>query len=240
MNPDVFTPVGPQSLDTSGDLTVLFVGRLEERKGVHYLIDAIPEVFAACPNVRFIILGDDTNNAVGQTSVLAELKMKAGALGVEKHIQWIDRVPLDELPSFYRSADICVVPSVYDNSPYTCLEAMSCGRPVIGTSAGGTREYIVHGESGIIVPPRDANAIACALVLLLSDKEKRAALGQAARLRVLRHFQRKEIARQTVELYERATGTFRGPAAVQAVPQRSVSGYGRRQHISFLLRQDAI
>ena len=116
-------PLAPQN-----KLRVLFVGRLEERKGINYLIAAIPAVVKACPNVEFVIIGDDTSTAEGQTSVLVKLKESLKASNSEKHVTFIDRVPLDSLPSYYRSADVSIVPSVYDNSPYTCLEAMSCQR----------------------------------------------------------------------------------------------------------------
>jgi hypothetical protein len=79
---------------------------------------------------------------------------------------------------------------------------------VIGTSAGGTQEYIVNKESGMIVPPRDADSLANAITQLVEDKAMRTALGDAARQRVLAQFQRTEIARQTVEVYEEAISTF--------------------------------
>src|SRR5262249_15430802 len=138
---------------------VLFVGRLEERKGIQYLIDAVPQITAKHKNVEFVIIGDDTKNAKGQKSELQKLKATIERDGTGSFIQFINRVPLDDLPGYYRSADICVVPSVYDNSPYTCLEAMSCGRPVVGTAGGGTKEYLSHDESGIIVEPKDPVAI---------------------------------------------------------------------------------
>jgi glycogen(starch) synthase len=204
----VFKPEGPTAFMPEGRLTVLFVGRLEERKGIHYLIDAIPSIVAEFKNVRFVILGDDTKTAEGHRSVLAELKEKVRKNQLEQHIEWVQRVPLETLPSYYRSADICVVPSVYDNSPYTCLEAMACGRAVVGTSAGGTREYIINGESGIIVPPRDSEALSQSILQLLKNPDMRKQLATAARERVLTHFQRKEIARQTVELYNEAIANF--------------------------------
>lgn len=208
IDPEVFQPTGAKAVHSNGKALILFVGRLEERKGIHYLIDAIPKIVAKNPNVRFVIVGDDTNNGAGQKSVRNELLEKVKQHGIAEFIEWVPRVALDALPSYYRSADICVVPSVYDNSPYTCLEAMSCGRPVIGTSAGGTQEYIVNKESGMIVPPRDADSLANAITQLVEDKAMRTALGDAARQRVLAQFQRTEIARQTVEVYEEAISTF--------------------------------
>lgn len=208
IDPDQFAPEGPTAIAPDGRLTVLFVGRLEERKGIHYLVDAIPRVLKEFSNVRFIIVGNDTNSAVGSTSVLAELKEQIRKSKCESAITFINRVALSVLPTYYRSADICVVPSVYDNSPYTSLEAMSCGRPVIGTEGGGTKEYVAHDETGIIVPVRDSQSLANALLELLRNDQKRAQFGINARQRVLAKFQRTEIARQTVELYEAASKNF--------------------------------
>jgi glycosyltransferase involved in cell wall biosynthesis len=203
----VFTPEGPREIGND-KLNVLFVGRLEERKGIHYLIDAIPKVVARVPNVRFIILGDDTMTGKGGTSVLADLKERLAAGGASDHVQFINRIALSALPAYYRSADISVVPSVYDNSPYTSLEAMACGAPVIGSSAGGTKEYVIDGQTGLIVPPRDADALAEAIIKLATDSELRAALAAGAREHAVRAFDRKEIARQTQTLYELARQRF--------------------------------
>ncbi len=210
IDPDVFTPEGHKELPSDGRKTVLFVGRLEERKGIRYLVEAIPEILKSYKNVRFVIIGDDTVNAESkQTSVLAQLKESLGNSNSLDSVQFINRVPLNSLPDYYRSADVCVVPSVYDNSPYTCLEAMACGRAVVGTSAGGTREYLIDGESGIIVPPRDSAALTAAILSVLTNDKEQERLAQNARTRVLEKFQRKEIARQTVELYKLAITRFR-------------------------------
>lgn len=208
IDPAEFSPEGDHAIAADGRLTVQFVGRLEERKGIRYLIDAVPKVVAEFPNVRFVIIGDDTNHGKGQRSVRAELDQQIAANGCASNLMFIPRIPLKALPAHYRSADICVVPSVYDNSPYTSLEAMACGRPVIGTSAGGTREYVIDGENGLIVPPKDSDALAAAILQLLRNEAQRLAMGKAARQRTLDEFQRTEIARQTVEIYELAGRRF--------------------------------
>lgn len=208
IDPDQFSPEGEQAILPDSRKLVLFIGRLEERKGIAYLINAIPRVVKEVPDVRFVIVGDDTNNGRGQKSVLAELKESIRLHDVERYVEFVPRVPLAELPNYYRSADICVVPSIYDNSPYTCLEAMACGKPVIGTASGGTPEYLVDGESGVIVPPRDPEAIAGALVALLTNEQERLRLGANARTRVLEKFDRREIARQMLELYRQAQNSF--------------------------------
>jgi glycosyltransferase involved in cell wall biosynthesis len=209
IDPVEFSPDGDVAISSEDEQVILFVGRLEERKGIHYLIDAMGDVVKACPKARLVVIGDDTNNAGGQLSVKAQLLEKIAKTGIEKHITFIQRIPLVELPAHYRSAHVSVVPSVYDNSPYTCLEAMSCGRAVIGTSGGGTREYIVHGESGIIVPPRDTQALADALIHLLTNEPERTRLAHNARVRVMQNFQRTEVARQTAQLYQLAIANYK-------------------------------
>jgi glycogen(starch) synthase len=213
MNPldtAVFCPDGEKALPPSEKLRVIFVGRLEERKGITYLIEAIPKVVSQFKNVEFVIIGDDTDTAKGGISVLTQLKDTLKRSGCADHVTFIDRVVLTALPSYYRSADISIVPSVYDNSPYTALEAMSCGRPVIGTSGGGTKEYVVHGQSGLIIEPRDADAIAEALLQLLNNPAERERLAQNARKRAVENFDRKAVAAQTVKIYEQAIANFVG------------------------------
>ncbi len=205
---DLFIPQGSRAIKDNDCLKVLFVGRLEGRKGIKYLIQSWQEIIASVPKSHLYVIGDDTKTARGQTSVLAELKQYIRENKQTESITFIDRVPLSELPAYYRSADICVVPSLYDNSPYTCLEAMSCGKAVIGTAAGGTKEYIVDGDSGIIIEAGNAASISQAVISLLRNEEERRRLGNNARNRVLMNFQRQEIARQTAQLYRQAIDLF--------------------------------
>ncbi len=204
----VFTPEGEKALPSSDKLRILFVGRLEGRKGITYLIDAIPQIVAQYPNVEFVIIGDDTTTGEGMTSVLASLKKSLESSNCTKYVRFIDRISLDALPSYYRSTDISVVPSVYDNSPYTCLEAMACGKPVIGTDAGGTKEYIEDGLSGLIIPACDTDALAKACISLLTNSQERGKLSVGARERAVKYFDRTEIARQTVICYELAQSLY--------------------------------
>ncbi len=199
-----FSEEGNKLLPDNGKLKILFVGRLEERKGIHYLVRAIPQIVLRDKNVEFVIIGDDTKNASGQKSVLDELKAIIAKDDTKEYVTFIPRVPLTDLPGYYRSADICVIPSVYDNSPYTCVEAMACGRPVVATTGGGTAEYFVNGESGIAVAPKDENALASAISRLVQDTEYRLLLGKNARKHVMANFDRKVVAEQTCDLYKMA------------------------------------
>ncbi len=214
-----FTPEGNKAIAPDGKVTVFFAGRLEERKGIHYLIDAIPLVLRKNPNVRFLVLGADTNTGPGKTSVLAALKRRLAENGAESAVQFISHVPLDQMPAHYRSADICIVPSLYENAPYTVLEAQATGKPVIGTSAGGSKEYISDGITGYVVPPRNAEAIAEKINILVEDSSLRQKMGLASREISLAKFDRTIIVNQAVRTYE---------SAIQKHKQASESALYRR------------
>jgi len=88
-----------------------------------------------------------------------QTRMRDGGIPRER-IQFIGAVPRMSLPDLYRSAAVCVVPSLYENLPYTCLEAMACGCATIGSNVGGIPEIITDGVDGRLVPPADADGLA--------------------------------------------------------------------------------
>ncbi len=208
VNVNQFTPDGPKTAVLPDTINILFVGRLEERKGVYYLIQSVSRVLKACPNARFTFIGSDTKTGKGNGSVLQELKAITVESCVEHAVTFVNQVPLSEIPDNYRAADICVLPSLYDNAPMTTIEAMSCGKPVIGTTAGGTKEYVLDQQCGLIVPPANSEALADALILLCNDRARREQMGAFARTHVLENFTRDITARQSLSLYEAAGRRF--------------------------------
>lgn len=203
-----FSPDGQQALPSDGRLTVLFVGRLEERKGVRYLIAAVPQIVREFPNVRFVVIGSDTKTGEGYTFVLPQLQEALASSGHSDNVTFIPHVPLSEMPSYYRSSDICIAPSLYDNAPYTCLEAMSTGKAFIGTDAGGMPEYVVDGYNGLIIPSADTPAIARSVLRLLKDGHERSRLGVTARQYVLDNLHRTKIAEINEATYKAAIASF--------------------------------
>lgn len=199
-----FTPYGSSATNSEGSATVFFAGRLEERKGIHILIDSIPTVLARCPKVKFVIVGADTNTGTGSTSVLSSLKQRLSTFDCTGAVQFVGQVSLDEMPQHYRSAHICVVPSLYENAPYTVLEAQASGKPVITTAAGGSKEYVVDGETGLIVPPSDSQALAQAIISLVMEPDRQVSMGKAAREHVLANFASEVVASQALSTYELA------------------------------------
>jgi glycogen(starch) synthase len=198
-----FSPEGEKAELPSKGPIILFVGRLEERKGIQYLIEAVPQVVGDFPKAHFVVVGADTPHAPGG-SALAHCKKILREHGCSESVTFIPQVELARMPTYYRAADICVVPSLYDNAPYTCIEAMSCGRAVIGTTSGGTREYIESERSGILVEARNSQALAGAILRLLKNEDERKRYGAAARSYVLANLSNQAVATQMVKLYESA------------------------------------
>lgn len=198
---DRFSPEGQRAIADAGKLTILFVGRIEPRKGIQHLIDAVPIICARNSEVRFVVVGADTNTGHDGGSMLQEQKEKLRKSNCEPMVSFVPHVPLSEIPNYYRSADICVVPSLYENAPYTCIEAMSCGKPVVTTSAGGSGEYVLDGKFGLVVPAGSAEALADAICTLIGDPTARNNYGTAARKFAIEQLDRRRIAREMEDTY---------------------------------------
>lgn len=198
-----FSPDGDFATLPNAGPTVLFVGRLEERKGIRFLIEAVPIVLKHFPQAQFVVVGSDTPHGPGG-SALAHCKQLLKEADCTANVTFIPQVELSKMPTYYRAADICVVPSLYDNAPYTCIEAMSSGKPVIGTTAGGTREYIKPEHNGLLVEPKNPQALAEAILRLLQNPEERTRFGAAARAYVLANLSNEAVGRRMVSFYQSA------------------------------------
>lgn len=201
---DLFTPEGKFALSETESIRVLFVGRLEERKGIRILIDSIPEILAKFKQVEFCIVGNDTDTAPEGKSMRNYLQSCLADKGALDRVEFISHVPLELMPEYYRSADICVIPSLYDNAPYTCIEALASGKPVIVSSFGGTKEYVEEGVTGFVVPGQNPHLLAEAILTLLQDERRRKKMAMAARNYAVQFLDLKTYCRRKLELYETA------------------------------------
>jgi len=172
---------------------ILCVARgLETRKGVSYLIEA----FAAVQRVEraeLVIIGTDSHGLKQQ------LLEQARALGVLNAVTFRNSIPLRELITLYQGATLTVVPSSLEGFSRPALESMACGTPVVG-SAVGALPQLIGDRSGVIVPPRDASALADALTSLLQDRKRTLSMGVAARQRALTRFSWDAIAPKVIDV----------------------------------------
>jgi len=182
------------SLGIAADAEVLLIGaRLEEQKGITYLLQAMPTILAARPNARLVIAGTGT--------LRSALEAEAQALGVSGQVQFLG-VRLD-MPALLVSADLFMLPSNWEGLPMIVLEALAAQCPIIATAVGGVPSAVRAGESGVLVPPRDPAALARAVIALLQDPRERARLATGGRAVFDAHFSAAAMARQYEALYTR-------------------------------------
>ncbi len=195
---------------------VTFVGKVEVRKGVVELAAAVPRVLAAVPSATFRIIGRSLPHPGTGGDLGEHLRHRLGRHAAS--VEFVDAVPYDEVPAYYADTDVCVFPSVWENFPNVCLEAMAAARGVVGSSSGGMAEMIVDGETGCLVAPGDPTALADAVVGLLTDPAVRVRMGTAARAHVTRAYTPDVIAPIQESSYHRAIdrarlGARRPPSA---------------------------
>jgi len=175
---------------------ILFVGRLVWRKGVEYLIRAMPKIISIEPDAELIILG------VGSEE--EKLMKLARDMRMENKITFINRyVSEKERIQFYAAADVVCVPSTYEPFGIVAVEGMSSGKPVVASRTGGLMEIINDGESGLLANPGDAEDLANKITSILKDKELAKKLSVGGRKRIEQEFTWKKIAEKTLSIYEK-------------------------------------
>lgn len=182
-----FTPPAP-SAPVDRPPTILFVGRLETRKGIACLLDAFQRVRSALPAARLRLVGP---------GVLPPGPQPAG-------VEVLGQVSDAALPACYHSADVFCAPSIgYESFGIVLLEAMAAGVPIVASDLPGYRQTLQHGRQGVLVPPGDPAALAEALTALLQQPARRRALGAAGPARA-RQFDWGRVAEAVLQLYARA------------------------------------
>jgi glycosyltransferase involved in cell wall biosynthesis len=177
-----------------GGPLVVFVGRLVGFKGVHVLVEAMRKV-----DGRLVVVGDGPERG--------RLEAQAARRGLGDRVTFTGRVEPSEVPYYLAAADVGVLPSVAPQETFglSMVEMMVFGLPVVCTDLGtGTSFVNRHGESGLLVPPRDPAALAEALGRILHDDALRVRLGQGARQRAHQWFSTEAMMARMAEVYERA------------------------------------
>jgi glycosyltransferase involved in cell wall biosynthesis len=186
------TDVVPQQVDTSAvrtahglaqdDRLVVAVGRLVDKKGFRFLLEATPEILADEPRARIVIGGEG--------DLEADLKRRARELGIAERVTFTGGLSHPQVLDLIAAADVFVMPSVrdprgnIDGLPIVVLEAMAAGRAIVATSVAGMPLAIEHGSSGVLVEERSPRALAEATKALFADPARARELGDAARHRV--------------------------------------------------------
>ena len=199
---------GPQPLPgwNAAGPTVLFVGRLEPRKGLAYLVRAFLRLKPRFPAARLLVVGRDRGHQQDKAMAMVPPRLRPDLV-------FVGSVPQADLPSYYASADVFCAPSLGGESFGIVLaEAMAVGLPVVCSDIGGYRDLVRDGSEGLLVPPRDPEALAEALAGLLDNPARRAAMGQAAAVNA-RRYAWEVVAGEVAEVYRAALAA--GPGQVR-------------------------
>ena len=155
---------------------ILFVGRQEKRKGLPYLLEAYARLKRERPDIRLIVVGPDGGMRPACERYVRQQKLE--------DVVFTGLVPYEELPRYYKTADIYCAPNTgHESFGIVLLEAMAAGTPIIASDIGGFADVLEDGVEGMLVPPRDATALATAMDHLLSDAALREQMGRAGTLR---------------------------------------------------------
>jgi glycosyltransferase involved in cell wall biosynthesis len=191
---DVFSPPTDKQRGTDRSLTVGIVKTLRPGYGIRELIRAFHQIAGRFPGARLVIVGGGEQQS--------ELHTLVANLGMEERITLAGPAGHEQIPDYLRSFDLFVVPSLSESFGVAAVEAAACGLPVIASRVGGLPEVVLDGETGLLVPPGDVNALAAAMARLLSEPELRARMGQAGRRFVLEHYRWEDNAKLMEQLYK--------------------------------------
>ena len=181
---NLFRPLDRGATAPPGGLRVGFAGQWVPGKGINELLEAWQGVKSALPAAELYLAGGvelwKNVHGVARSGEAADRIQVAQENG---QLYCIGAIPRSQMPKFWNSVNVAVMPSLSESFGLVALEALACGIPVVSTTAGGLKEIVVDGECGLLVPPGDAQALTHALLRLLTDLDLRMVLASGARRR---------------------------------------------------------
>lgn len=190
-------PRADPSPERDTPIVIGFVKHLEPKYGAEYLIRAIPSIRARHPAIRVLVLGSG--------SLRAQLEHMAASLSVSDVVSFYGKVPHDEVPRYMTEMDIFVMPSVHESETFgiAAVEAQAMGIPVVATRIGGVPEAVLENRTALLVPPRDPEALAQAVVRLIEEPALRRSMSRKGRCFVERSYDWRRNAGRVEALYAR-------------------------------------
>ncbi len=208
VNTELFRPDGPAE-PRGPQPRVVTVGRLVERKGFEDVIRAMTLV----PGAELVVVGGTPD---GQDPYADRLRELAESCRVADRVRLVGAVPAQQMPRWYRSADVLAAAPWYEPFGLTPLEAMACGVPVVATAVGGLTDTVVDGVTGDLVPARDFRALGGALRRLLGDEMRRFSYAAAAVDRAGHSYSWRRVATQLAAVYAALAGLTRAVGTDEA------------------------
>jgi glycosyltransferase involved in cell wall biosynthesis len=193
-NPNVDGRSARKFYRLGGCPVVLYLGRLAPYKGVQFLIEAIPRVLKELPEAKFLIGGVMRYDIADLGRLIRNLKIRDSII-------FTGYVNDRNVPELFSCCDVFCYPSLWEGFGLTPAEAQACGKPVVAFNNCAIPEVVKNRETGLLVEPRNVEALAEALISLLNNKEERFRMGLAARQRVARLFSWEKAAEETLQIY---------------------------------------
>ena len=193
--------VAPIEKFHDGKLNILFLGRLEHRKGLKYLLRAYKEVRKEIPDSRLIVVGPGTRLRKGYERWVNRNHL-------EQDIVFVGFISEEDKPRYFKTADIYCAPSTgRESQGIVLLEAMAVGAPIIASNISGYASVVTHGQEGLLVPPKNSSELAKALIYLLKDESLRRQMGVKGRA-TAEQYSWESVARRVVAVYDRVISNF--------------------------------
>lgn len=188
-----------------GPFRILQLGRMVPRKGVDNVIRAVARLRTRHRvDARLCVVGgDDGSPCEVRTPELGRLRQVAQEEGVLPYVDFVGRRGRMALRAYYCASDVFVTTPWYEPFGITPVEAMACGRPVVGANTGGIRTTVVDGKTGYLVPPRDPDALAVRLAMLARDPALRERMGRAGQRRAQRYYTWSRVGDELLNVYSR-------------------------------------
>ena len=176
------------------------IGRLTVVKGHRYFLQGAAQVLQTIPHCKFLVIGDGP--------LRSDLELLANDLGISDSVRFLGY--RDDIPELLAVVDISVLTSIREGTSMVLLESMAAGKPIVATDVGGTPEVVIDGEVGILVPPKDAAALAKALITLLSDPCLASRMEMSGRQRVQAKFSLRKSVDRLEALYDELVAARKG------------------------------
>ncbi|MDQ1391383.1 MAG: hypothetical protein QOF30_360 [Acidimicrobiaceae bacterium] len=209
-------PVPPGPSRPGGKIMILFVGRLERRKGVDTLLACAPLILDRFAEAQLVLAGRDDLVGVEGATYRERFESSPEGRRLGDRVTFLGHVTDDRLSELYAECDLVVAPSRFESFGLTLLEAMVFAKPVIGGNVGGVREVVRSGENGLLVTPGDVDELGSALASLCASPELRARFGARSRQIYEAEFSLAQMVQRTNEFYDRIA--HRRTAGAAAVP----------------------
>ncbi len=196
---DHFRPdVEPLEEYLDGKLNIIFIGRLEKRKGLDYLLEAYRQVKRVIPESRLIVVGPGMR-------LRKKYEKRVARDGIEDVI-FIGFATYDDLPRYYKTADIVCCPATgWESFGIVLIEAMAVGTPVVASDISGYASVLTHDAEGLLVPPKNASKLAEALLSLADDKAARQQMGQRG-IVTAQQYSWESVAKRVLDCYHKTLG----------------------------------